>query len=175
MSLLDKVYKPARSNIKSWNLAKTLFQTAIFWLIFLWILPKLLVHMEHKIFNVTYEGYYFFGWTMFVIFSILGLYSGYTMSSVGKGTPLPLDCPQKLVVAGPYKFVRNPMAVAGIGQGISVGIIYGSVVVIIYALAGAFLWHYLVRPSEEVDLRNRFGDAYNTYCKDVRCWIPRVK
>jgi protein-S-isoprenylcysteine O-methyltransferase Ste14 len=36
-----------------------------------------------------------------------------------------------LVIAGPYRYVRNPMAVAGILQGIAVGWYLGSVSVII--------------------------------------------
>jgi len=94
---------------------------------------------------------------------------------LGKGTPLPLDCPNQLVIKGPYKFVRNPMAVAGIGQGVSVGVIFGSYLVIIYALSGAFLWHLLVRPIEEKDLEERFGKAYLDYKLNTRCWIPRLK
>lgn len=113
------------------------------------------------------------GWALFILFCLLGLWSGYTMSWYGKGTPLPLDCPQKLVIAGPYKFVRNPMALAGIGQGVSVGIILGSPFVIIYAISGAFLWHYLVKPSEEADLLGRFGEKYVEYCKHVKCWVPK--
>ena len=140
---------------------------------FLWLIPKLIVYKEKSIFKTDFETYSLIGWAAFILFSLLGLWSGYTMSWHGKGTPLPLDCPQKLVIAGPYKFVRNPMALAGIGQGVSVGVILGSPFVITYAIAGAILWHYLVRPSEEVDLLGRFGQEYIEYCKNVKCWVPR--
>jgi len=115
------------------------------------------------------------GGLMFIIFSLLGLWSGYTMSWIGKGTPLPMDCPNELVVRGPYRFLRNPMATAGIGQGICVGLIMGSYLIIFYSLSGAVIWHYLVRPSEEIDLEKRFGEKYQTYKKNTRCWIPKFK
>lgn len=65
------------------------------------------------------------------------------------------------------------MAVAGIGQGISVGIITGSWLVIIYAISGAFLWHYFVRPDEEDDLETRFGYHFKEYKERVGLWWPK--
>lgn len=174
MQLFNKLYKPSASKNGSWNLFKTFLQTSIFWMVFLWILPKLLFTLEKNTVETHFEPYKTLGWLLFMLFSVLGLWSGYTMSWYGKGTPLPLDCPQKLVIKGPYKYVRNPMALAGIGQGIAVGIILGSTLVIIYALSGSFLWHFLVKPSEEADLQNRFGLDYNEYCKKVKCWMPSI-
>jgi protein-S-isoprenylcysteine O-methyltransferase Ste14 len=175
MQLFNKLYKPSASKNGSWNLLKTLLQTSIFWMVFLWILPKLIVTLENDTLETSFEPRKMLGWLLFTGYSILGLWSGYTMSWYGNGTPLPLDCPQKLVIKGPYKYVRNPMAVAGIGQGIAVGIILGSTLVIIYALSGAFLWHFLVKPSEEADLLTRFGKDYQEYQRKVKCWLPRIR
>jgi len=69
--------------------------------------------------------------------------------------------------------VRNPMAVAGIGQGVAVGFVLGSYLVIIYAITGAFIWHFGVRPSEERNLAKRFGTTYQNYKQRVYCWWPR--
>jgi protein-S-isoprenylcysteine O-methyltransferase Ste14 len=81
--------------------------------------------------------------------------------------------PNRLVVAGPYRWVRNPMALAGIAQGVAVGLITASWLVVIYALAGSLVWNHIVRPYEEADLEKRFGAAFLRYRMHVRCWVPR--
>lgn len=173
MKHLSSIFKPAKSENRIWNLFKTLLHTIVFWLVFLLFIPQGIILLEKMLDIAGFPSQKLLGWLLFCLFSCLGLYSGYTMSWLGKGTPLPLDCANHLVVKGPYKFVRNPMAVAGIGQGISIGITLGSYWVIAYALIGAFLWHILVRPSEEKDLENRFGNSFLEYKKRIKCWIPR--
>ena len=93
----------------------------------------------------------------------------------GKGTPAPIDPPKELVAVGLYRFVRNPMYVAGM-----------------IALLGWFLWspslplmiapflffsaaHFFVTLYEEPNLKKRFGAAYENYLKKVPRWIPKIR
>jgi protein-S-isoprenylcysteine O-methyltransferase Ste14 len=122
---------------------------------------------------VVFWGF-FLGLSLLVAASALGLWSGVTMSVVGRGTPLPAAMANSLVVAGPYRFIRNPMAVAGFLQGAAVGLLLSSWTVVVYGLLGALLWNYAIRPHEEADLERRFGDDYRRYRAAVRCWIPRL-
>lgn len=153
------------------NGAKTIVQILCVWTITLFTFPALILNSFGGLSPVTY-GYKEIGIFLFMIFSLLGISSAYTMVNVGKGTPLPLDQTQKLVTQGPYKYVRNPMAIAGIGQGIAISVIFGSLHIFIYALLGAVLWHYVVRPLEEKDMVQRFGESYDEYRSMVRCWVP---
>ncbi len=93
----------------------------------------------------------------------------------GQGTPLPADCTRELVIAGPYRYVRNPMGMGSFAQGIAVGLFLGSPFVTMYALIGSVGWNYFVRPWEELDLERRFGEGYVRYREGVRCWVPRLK
>lgn len=173
MKVTTDLFKPARSANRPYNLLKTFVQTLAFWTTFLYLLPKAIVWFERYYGLARFEPNFILGISLFILFGALGLYSGFTMSWLGKGTPLPTDCPVALVVKGPYKFVRNPMAVAGIGQGLCVGLCLGSYFVMAYSLLGAFLWHLYVRPMEELDLEKRFGASYLAYKSKTRCWVPR--
>jgi len=75
---------------------------------------------------------------------------------------------------GPYRWVRNPMAVAGIVQGIGVGMVLSSWLVVAYAVVGSVVWNAAVRPLEEADLAARFGDDFARYRAAVRCWLPTI-
>ena len=39
----------------------------------------------------------------------IALWCVFTFAAIGKGTPAPFDPPRRLVIEGPYRFVRNPM------------------------------------------------------------------
>ncbi|MGL6075492.1 MAG: methyltransferase family protein [Fimbriiglobus sp.] len=156
---------------------KTLLQLAIFWTTFLVVLPWGILWLETQ-FGLEFWRFpglipTTIGIVLFCLAGSLGLTCGITMAMVGRGTPMPTDCARELVVVGPYRYVRNPMAIAGLSQGVAVGIFLGSPAVILYALAGGPVWHVLVRPWEELDLEQRFGESYRCYRASVRCWLPR--
>lgn len=113
------------------------------------------------------------GVALFITATALGLWSGVIMSTRGEGTPLPSATARLLVVSGPYRFVRNPMAVAGVAQAVAVGLVLNSWLVVVYALCGSLVWNWVIRPLEEADLAERFGAAFEAYRARVACWIPR--
>lgn len=95
-----------------------------------------------------------------------------TFVFVGKGTPAPFDPPRRLVVRGPYRFVRNPMY---IGAGFALtgaAIFYRSLPLIAYAAAFFVITHLFVVVYEEPTLRQLFDGDYDTYCRRIGRWWP---
>lgn len=160
-----------------WILLKIFFQTVLFWSLFLFLIPGLLIWFESYVGWNTFQftGQRSLGIVFFFLGGCLGLSSGTMMGIYGRGTPLPLDTARCLVVVGPYRYVRNPMAIAGLTQGAAVACYAGSWLTIIYVISGMLLWNYHVRPIEEQDLLLRFQDEYIVYRNSIRCWIPRRK
>lgn len=170
-------FRPARP-APTWKyLLKTLIQAAFFWTTFLLVIPYLIYLLENVvgIRHFTFEAQGLVALGGFGLASCLGVWSGVTMAVRGKGTPFPSDTARELVIAGPYRYVRNPMAVAGLAQGAFVGIGLGSCGTLIYVLAGMVLWNTIVRPIEEADLAERFGDEFQRYRHAVRCWVPKFR
>lgn len=150
----------------------TLLQMLLFWGFFLGVVPLVLSLLEQRWGLAIDVPTFWAGVVLLAVASALGVWSALTMSVHGKGTPLPSAMPTSLVIAGPYRWVRNPMAVAGITQGVAVGLLLSSWIVVAYALAGSLIWNFAVRPHEEADLEQRFGDEFRDYRERVSCWLP---
>lgn len=152
----------------------TALQIVLFWSTFLWLLPTAVLAGERALGwpPMQLGGGSWLGPLAFAGCSALGLWSAAVMALRGQGTPLPLPTARRFVTAGPYRALRNPMALAGIGQGAAVGIWRDSVAVVLYALAGAIAWHTIARPPEERDLAARFGDEFEHYRQAVPIWWP---
>lgn len=169
------MFRHSKDGKTGWILAKTLTQIIVIWALILVVFPLIVVQIETKIgiprFSFPYQT--ILGIILFPLVSSIGLGSAYSMAKIGRGTPLPMDTASKLVVSGIYKYVRNPMAISGIGQGLLVGFILGSPLVLLYALLGGFIWQFIYRPLEEDDLLKKFGADYEDYQQKVRCWVPR--
>jgi len=104
----------------------------------------------------------------------LNLWSGAAMSTYGEGTPLPQDTARRLVVRGPYRFIRNPMAASGVGMVLCLGLGLRSWSVVVAALGTGLVWHFGARPPEEADLLDRFGYDYAAYRRAVPLWRFRL-
>lgn len=157
----------------------TVVQIVVFWGLLLGVVPLVIAFAEHRWElhppwpKAVVLAAVIVGAVVLVTASALGIAAAATMSTQGAGTPLPSAMTNRLVVAGPYRSVRNPMALAGIAQGVAVGLLFSSWMVVVYALAGSIVWNCVVRPLEEADLEHRFGDDFRRYAARVRCWVPR--
>jgi protein-S-isoprenylcysteine O-methyltransferase Ste14 len=92
----------------------------------------------------------------------------------GRGTLAPWDPPRRLVVRGPYRYVRNPMISGVIFMlcGLALGLRSAPHGVWAATFIAANLLY--IPLFEEPQLEARFGDAYRHYCRGVRRFVPRM-
>jgi len=95
----------------------------------------------------------------------------------GRGTPAPMVPPQRLVVVGFYRYVRNPMYVGFAVGWIGLWIVFGhpNPIAIGIVAAVALGVHLFVVFYEEPTLRKKFGSDYGEYSRNVRRWWPRLR
>jgi protein-S-isoprenylcysteine O-methyltransferase Ste14 len=92
----------------------------------------------------------------------------------GGGTPAPWDPPRRLVVQGPYRYVRNPM-LSGV-------IMFTTVEALVLTSWPLFWWTIVLFAAnaiyfpvvEENALERRFGEPYRQYKRHVPRWLPRL-
>jgi len=97
--------------------------------------------------------------------------------STGRGTPAPFAPPQRLVIVGFYRYVRNPMYVGFAAGWIGLWVVFGrsNLAAIATVVAVALAVHLFVLFYEEPTLRNKFGADYEDYCRNVSRWWPRLR
>jgi protein-S-isoprenylcysteine O-methyltransferase Ste14 len=90
----------------------------------------------------------------------------------GRGTPLPMDAPSRLVTTGTFSLTRNPIMLGELSVIWAVALYVASLGVLLYAIAICTIAHVLVVRIEEPELRDRFGESYDDYCRRVPRWLP---
>ncbi len=104
----------------------------------------------------------------------VALWCIFTFAFVGRGTPAPFDPPRRLVIQGPYRFVRNPMYI-GAGTALAgAALFYASLPLLGYTGLFFLAAHLFVVLYEEPALRRTFGQEYEAYCDRSRRWWPSV-
>jgi len=92
---------------------------------------------------------------------------------IGRGTLAPWDPTERLVVAGPYAHVRNPMITGVLAVLLGEALAFGSTAIAIWAAIFAVVNHVFFVAFEEPYVERRFGDEYCRYKENVPRWIPR--
>lgn len=118
-------------------------------------------------------------WPLIIAFPLFALGLGLLVWTIrlfmriGNGTLAPWDPTRKLVVSGPYAYVRNPM-LSGVflillAEALAV---QSCVIALWFGLFVAINVIYFPL-SEEPGLRRRFGVEYEEYCRNVPRFLPR--
>lgn len=145
-----------------------------FFALWFWLLPQWLG------FSVEAAGVARWRW-LAAVPSVLGfavaLRCVWDFGWTGRGTPAPFAPPQRLVVVGLYRYVRNPMYVGFATGWIGLWVVFGhaSRAAILAVAAVALGVHLFVVFYEEPTLRGKFGADYEEYCRKVSRWLPRVR
>jgi protein-S-isoprenylcysteine O-methyltransferase Ste14 len=107
------------------------------------------------------------------LLSLVGSFARFAWT--GLGTPAPIAPPNKLVVTGSYRRVRNPMYVALLVVLTGEALLFGDLRVFWWALIFWAGCHVFVTVYEEPTLKRLFGAEYGIYRKNVPRWLPRVR
>jgi protein-S-isoprenylcysteine O-methyltransferase Ste14 len=105
----------------------------------------------------------------------IALWCVFTFAFAGKGTPAPFDPPRRLVIRGPYRFVRNPMYIGASVALASAALFYESMPLLGYTGIFCISTHFFVVWYEEPTLRRTFGQEYEVYCHNVKRWWPSAR
>jgi protein-S-isoprenylcysteine O-methyltransferase Ste14 len=115
------------------------------------------------------------GAVLFLIGLALVIWTVTLLGKVGRGTLAPWDPTSRLVVRGPYRYVRNPM-ITGVGTMLAGQAVFFrswaiAVELVLFGAVNAIYFPLV----EEPGLRRRFGAEYEEYCARVPRWLPRVR
>lgn len=106
---------------------------------------------------------------------VLAVWTVRLFIKIGDGTPAPWDPPQKLVIRGPYRHVRNPMITGALLILLAEAMLFRSWSIAFW-MGLFFIGNAIYFPLvEEKGLEKRFGDDYRSYKKNVPRWIPRMR
>jgi protein-S-isoprenylcysteine O-methyltransferase Ste14 len=166
--------QPTDGSVQWLTTIAALIVGSAFFALWFWLLPSWLGFQVHTPRTATWR------WIA-ALPSVLGFAVAircvWDFGHTGRGTPAPFAPPQRLVVVGFYRYVRNPMYLGFFTGWIGLWIVFGranwSAIVGVAAVMLAVV--LFVHLYEELHLRKVFGADYEEYCRNVRRWLPRIR
>ena len=138
------------------------------------LVPYLLLTSGFQLFPMENGAWRILGLPPVLLGALTYLWCAWDFTFTGRGTPAPIDPPKELVVKGLYRYVRNPMYVGITLILTGEALLFESAVLVLYAGLLLVCAHLFIVYYEEPTLRRLFGASYESYCKSVPRWIPRL-
>ncbi len=107
--------------------------------------------------------------------TVLVAWTIFLFKTQGQGTPNPKLPPKLLIVGGPYRFSRNPMALGGLLVLLGEAAIYYSPSLLGIAVLYGLVVYFNAMFIEEPELRKRFGELYTDYLVRVSRFFPNPR
>jgi len=154
-------------------LIRTIIYATLFIGFFLIYIPASLLRRSGIGFPLNIEWQQLTGIVIGAIGTSMALWCIFSFAILGKGTPAPFDPPQRLVIRGPYRIVRNPMYLAAGVALTGAALFYDSWELIVYTSVLLVITHLLVVFYEEPVLKKTFGPDYDVYRTQTGRWLPK--
>lgn len=92
-----------------------------------------------------------------------------------RSSPAHFDMPQRLMISGVYRYLRNPMYVAQLLIIVGHLLWFGAAVLLPYLAGYAIVVYLLATRYEEPLLMRLFGRSFAHYLTNVPGWLPQLR
>lgn len=137
-------------------------------------IPGIILYFSGYSFAPAHGWRLFSGMALFAAGLGLAIWTMTLFQRRGHGTPAPWDPPKKLVVAGPYRYVRNPMLssvfIMLFASWLLLDAWQSLAWFIIFVICNMIYFPLFEEPA----LEKRFGKEYLLYKANVPRYIPRL-
>ena len=124
--------------------------------------------------DIIPQPYNLVGLLLIPVGFLLIIWANYALLHIGKiglRNREPMQKPSNLVLAGPYRFSRNPLYLGCLLVLLGLVIVWSSVVTAFLTILVYIIFRYKFIKREEVILEEEFGDEYRDFKNRVRRWI----
>lgn len=113
------------------------------------------------------------GWLGGAVFALAFALAAWAIATITRaGSNVPTNRPTTtIVIAGPYRFTRNPIYVGMMVGQLGLAIAFDSLWLLVTLVPFALVLRYGVVAREEVYLERKFGDDYRRFRERVRRWV----
>lgn len=139
------------------------------------LVPFLILTLKFRLIPMPLGIYHYLGLIPICLGIVLYLWAAWEFAVTGKGTPSSISPPKKLVVSGPYRWIRNPIYAGLLFILVGEAIFVQEVILVAYFFFFYLSFNRYIHNNEEPNLAHKFRANYRLYCHAIPRWLPRIR